>query len=405
VPEAGTWSLTAPTRTTQNIEKGGAGHVLKIGIVSEYYYPLLGGISEHVHNTAVQFSRMGHRVQVITAQARPDQVLSRASTAGKEPFDVIRLGRSLAIPWNGSVTNVTVGFTRLWHELRKTMTAGAYDIVHVHSPLVFTLPPLAILASPGPCVATFHSHFDKTPIYTAIKGLLQRHFLDKLSGQIAVSRSCVRAMAPYFRINPQIIPNGIDVDRFTPDAPRLAQYDDGRLNLLFLSRFEPRNGLDLMLRSFGIIRREVPGARLIVVGDGPRRPEYERLAARDFGPDVQIVGPVLDDRPSYYATADLYCAPISKASFGMTLLEAMACGRPIVATVNDGYPDLLGPEEGVLVPPHDHVVFAEAIVGLLKDPARRQRMGRAGRAKALGYNWPSVAERLIAYYQEILGRS
>jgi phosphatidylinositol alpha-mannosyltransferase len=378
--------------------------VLKIGIVSEYYYPLLGGISEHVHNTAVQFSEMGHQVQVITSRPRPNQELS-ASPADNGLFDVVRLGTSLAIPWNGSVTNVTAGFSGLWQQLRNTMFKGQYDIVHVHSPLVFTLPPLAILASRAPCVATFHSYFDRTPVYSAIKGLLQKHFLDRLSGQIAVSQSCVRALAPYFRIAPRIIPNGIDVDRFTPDAPRLPQYDDGRLNLLFLSRFEPRNGLDLMLRSFTLIRRDVPGVRLIVVGDGPRRPDYERLAAREFGDDVQIVGPVLEKRPSYYTTADLYCAPISKASFGMTLLEAMACGRPIVATENDGYPDLLGPEQGVLVPPRDHVVFARAIVDLLQDPGRRERMGRAGREKALSYNWPSVAERLVSFYREILGRS
>jgi phosphatidylinositol alpha-mannosyltransferase len=380
-------------------------HVLSIGIVSEYYYPLLGGISEHVHNTAVQFSQMGHRVQVITSQAKPDQILSRAGHPDHGRFDVVRLGKSLAIPWNGSVTNVTVGFSGLWRELRRTMLEGRYDIVHVHSPLVFTLPPLAILASPWPSVATFHSYFDRTPIYDAIKGLLQKQFLDRLSGQIAVSQSCVRAMAPYFRIAPRIIPNGIDVNLFTPAAPRIPEYDDGRLNLLFLSRFEPRNGLDLMLRAFAIVRQQVPGVRLIVVGDGPRRPDYERMAAREFGTDVRIVGPVLEERPSYYATADLYCAPISKASFGMTLLEAMASGRPIVATSNDGYPDLLGPDEGVLVPPRDHVVFAAAIVDLLRDPERRARMGRAGREKALGYNWPTVAERLVSYYREILGRS
>ena len=103
------------------------------------------------------------------------------------------------------------------------------------------------------------------------------------------------------------------------------------------------------------MRQQVPGARLIVVGDGPRRPDYTRMAAREFR--------------------------------------------------NDGYPDLLGPEEGVLVPTRNHVVFADAIVGLLRHPERRARMGGAGRDKALGYNWPTVAQRLVSYYRKILGRS
>lgn len=376
--------------------------MLKIGIVSEYYYPLLGGISEHVHNTALELTRLGHQPHVITSNP---PFTGSSSWPDASEFPVTRIGRTLAIPWNGSVTNVTVGFRRLWDRLRDVMRAEQFDIVHVHSPVVFTLPPLAILASSCARVATFHSFFGFTPIYGTFRRVLQRQFLDRLNGQVAVSQSCVRSLAPYFSINPRIIPNGINVDAFHPDVPRASRYDDGRVNLLFLSRFEPRNGLDLMLRAFAIIRRQAPEARLIVVGDGKHRERYEQLAAREFGPDVQLVGPKLAERPSYYATADVYCAPISRASFGMTLLEAMACGTPIVATENDGYRDLLGPEEGVLVRPGDHVAFADAVLSLIADPERRRRMGTAGRSKALEYRWPSVTGRLVSYYEEILGRA
>ncbi|MCX6538693.1 MAG: glycosyltransferase family 4 protein [Acidobacteria bacterium] len=376
---------------------------MKICIVTEYYYPLLGGISEHVHNTGLQLLRMGHEVWIITS----NQIRREGNAEywpDKSPFTIVRIGRSWGAHWNGSVTNVTLGFKNLWTDMRAVMLRERFDIVHVHSPLVPTLPLIGILATPCHRVATFHSYFDHSLFYWALRHVAQRYFIDKLDGQIAVSQSCLRALEPYFRMNARIIPNGIDLDAFSPDAPTLSKYDDGKLNLLFLSRLEPRTGLDLMLQAFDIVKRQQPQVRLVVVGDGPRRAEYELMVPREYAHDVDFVGPVLAERASYYRTADIYCAPISKASFGMTLLEAMASGTPIVATENDGYRDLLGPEEGVLVPHGDPQTFADAILTLLADKDLRARMGRAGLAKAAHYAWPKIAEQLVSFYEEILSR-
>jgi phosphatidylinositol alpha-mannosyltransferase len=159
-----------------------------------------------------------------------------------------------------------------------------------------------------------------------------------------------------------------------------------------------------MLKAFEIIRRQHVPVRLIVAGDGPKRAEYEALVPRAYAEDVDFVGPVLAERASYYRTADVYCAPISTASFGMTLLEAMASATPIVATDNDGYRDLLGPEEAVLVNNRDPQAFADAILPLLVDQGLRARMGQAGLAKSASYAWPQVAGQVIGFYEEILAR-
>ena len=376
---------------------------MKICIVTEYYYPLLGGISEHVHNTAVQLLQMGHEVWIITSNQTRKEANERY-WPDNSPFKIVRLGRSWGAPWNGSVTNVTLGFKQMVLDMRGVMVREQFDIVHVHSPVVPTLPPIGILASPGPSVATFHSSFGHSKIFWVLRHVLQKHFLDKLDGQIAVSQSCLRALEPYFRLNARVIPNGIDLEMFSPAAPRLPKYDESKLTLLFLSRLEPRNGLDLMLQSFEIVRRQRSDVRLVVVGDGPRRAEYQAKVPAAYAKDVDFVGPVLDERASYYRTADIYCAPISKASFGMTLLESMACGTPIVATENDGYLDLLGPEEGVMVPHGDPQHFADAILPLLADKDLRARLGRGGIAKAATYAWSKVTEQVVAYYEEILRR-
>ena len=102
--------------------------------------------------------------------------------------------------------------------------------------------------------------------------------------------------------------------------------------------------------------------------------------------------------------ADLYVCPTTKASFGVTLLEAMACGTPIAASDITGFRELVsGGEEAVLVPMKEPAEWAETVVSLLGDQAQRRRMGQAGLAKAAGYSWPRVTERILQVYRRVLG--
>jgi phosphatidylinositol alpha-mannosyltransferase len=144
-----------------------------------------------------------------------------------------------------------------------------------------------------------------------------------------------------------------------------------------------------------------PTAELVVVGDGPLRGHYERRA-RGVGGNIRFVGRVYDERPEYYGTSDLYLCPTDKASFGITLLEAMACGTPMVVSNITGFHELIdGGDEAVLVPPADPDAWADAINRLLRDPARRTQMGRAGYAKAARYAWSEVATRVLRTYERV----
>jgi phosphatidylinositol alpha-mannosyltransferase len=113
-----------------------------------------------------------------------------------------------------------------------------------------------------------------------------------------------------------------------------------------------------------------------------------------------------EQRPRYYASCDVYCSPATgNESFGIVLLEAMATGRPVVASDIEGYRKVLGHgDEGLLVPPRDPGKLAEALVRMLKNPKMSARMGEAGRAKALRYSWPRIADRIEELYRELLDR-
>jgi phosphatidylinositol alpha-mannosyltransferase len=367
---------------------------LKIGIITEYYYPLLGGISEHVHNTAVRLRKKGNRVTIVTSNLHGGKKRAGAP-------DIIRVGRSASILSNGSIAHVTVG-KHVINELKQVLDSERFDLIHLHSPLVPTLPMFALLNAKCPTVGTFHTYFDRCLWYSLLKNEVQKKLIDKLDGQIAISKSCIDALAPFFKINARVIPNGVDITEFSPDILKLPRFVDGKKNLLFLGRLDPRNGFSLMMKAFEIIKSRFSEVRLIIVGDGPLGKYYRRLVPERLVRDVHLVGPILEERNRYYATCDIFCSPVEKASFGVTLLEAMASGKPIVATENSGYREILGAQEGVLVSPRDAAAFAEAVLEILRNPARGEELGINGRQKALRYSWDNVSDAICGFYEEIL---
>jgi phosphatidylinositol alpha-mannosyltransferase len=366
---------------------------MRIALVSDFYYPHLGGVTEHVHNLAVQYNRMGHHAIVVTSNMRRQ---------AHDPEFVRRMGTSRVVYANGSFTRITTGFG-LRAQLAAILRAERIDIVHVHGALAPTfglIAPLAAADCGVPVVATYHSWFPRCAPYRMFRQQFQRH-LERAAACIAVSRPVVSAMSRYFTVDWDIIPNGVNVVYFHPNGRRPADALTRGPRLLFLGRLDPRNGLDTMLAAMPAVLEAFPSAQLIVVGDGPLRGRYER-AARPLAGSVRFAGQVFDERPEYYGGADMYLCPTSRASFGITLLEAMACGTPMVVSDIIGFRELIdGGAEAVLVPASDPHAWARAVIALTSDPARRERMGAAGLAKAATYAWPRVAEQVLQVYQRV----
>jgi phosphatidylinositol alpha-mannosyltransferase len=378
---------------------------VRIALVTEFYYPHLGGVTEHVHNLALQFQRMGHPTIVVTAHMRRPPRGHDLEPDGSDPPFVRRIGTSRTIYSAGSFARVTTG-RGLRRRLRSLFHEEQIDLVHVHgglNPTLGLVAPEAAWDLGLPVVATFHSWFpDKwsggAVLYRAFQRPLQRR-LDRHAAAIAVSEPVVEAHARYLRADWQVIPNGVDTGFFRSDAA--AGVPLGEPELLFLGRLDPRNGLDTVLAAMPAVLRSCPGARLTIAGDGPLRPVYERMA-RPLGDRVEFVGRVNGNRPEHYARAHMYVCPTTKASFGITLLEAMACGTPMVVSDITGFRELVGGgTEAVLVPKNHPGAWADAIVSLTGDPARLAAMGAAGRQKAEAYAWPRIAEQVMSVYRRV----
>jgi phosphatidylinositol alpha-mannosyltransferase len=358
--------------------------------VTEYYYPHVGGVTEHVHHFAREVRRRGHSADIITSN-----IGDCAPVPG-----VIRIGRSMSVYANGSQARVTVG-DGLRRSMRRVLRSGDYDLVHVHSPFSPTLSLLAIDEAECPVVATVHTNFPESLLYRILRRRLQG-IANRLTALIAVSSTAAEAHARYIDAEWSIVPNGIDLDAFHPGAERPAALHHDVPSILFVGRFDPRNALGTLIDAFRRVTRRGREARLVVVGDGPLRGYYRRLAGGDRR--IQFTGALRDERPGYYAGAAVYACPTTRASFGITLLEAMACATPIVCSDIAGFRDVVEDgREALFVPVGKPAALADALVRLLDDEVLRARLGHAGRQTAAGYSWPAVADRVLTVYANSLG--
>jgi phosphatidylinositol alpha-mannosyltransferase len=371
---------------------------VKVGIVSQSYYPRPGGVTEVVHYTAKILRERGHDVTIIT---------TRYSGDARDEKGVIRIGRNVLVPMNGAWVNMTVG-VGLRDRLRGIFEREAFDVVHTHCPLVPTLPLLTFSAvSPGQkLVGTFHAAAEKNLPYQLLNRPLSRR-IERLDCRMAVSEAARAFINKYFPGRYEIVPNGIDCGRFHPGVQPIERFMDGTLNILFVGRMDRRKGVPYLMRALPALRRRYRGRiRLILVGERGLRTLLLPRPLDLGGVELVFVGRVSPEMlPRYYATADVFCSPaIGQESFGIVLLEAMASGKPIVASDIPGYRTVAtSGDEAILVPPRNPERIADALLALAENPRLRAELGSRGRRTALRYNWPAVVDTLEAIYSRVVG--
>jgi phosphatidylinositol alpha-mannosyltransferase len=371
---------------------------VKIGIVSQSYYPRPGGVTEVAHFSAQELRRLGHDVTIIT---------THYSGAEHPETGVIRIGRNMLVPVNGAWVNMTVGLD-LRGELKRIFRRERFDIIHAHCPLVPTLPLMTLdAASPDQkVVGTFHAAAERNFLYGLFREPLAKR-ASRLDCRMAVSEAARSFVNRYFPGEYEIVPNGIDCRRFRPDLEPVERYRDGRINVLFVGRIDPRKGVPYLCKAMPMVARELDGhVRFLLVGEKGLRTALCPKPGDLRGAEVVWVGRVSpEELPRYYATADIFCSPATgQESFGIVLLEAMASGVPIVASDIPGYRTVLASgREGLLVEPRNPLELARGIVTLAQDPSLRRNCALRGREKALHYDWPLVVRRLEAIYRRVLG--
>lgn len=371
---------------------------MKIALVSPYDFAYPGGVCNHISCLEQHLTRLGHEVKIIAPASKA------VSTLGDR---FISIGSPRSVPASGSIARITLS-PWLSSRIKAVLKRECFDITHLHEPLMPMLCTTVLRLSNTPNVGTFHASGGK-PWYsfgTPIGKLLLKKWVNKLDGKIAVSLPAMRYVNTHFPDEYAIIPNGVDVKHFSPDVAPIEQFCDGKINILFLGRMEKRKGLNYLLEAYRQVKQEIPNSRLLVVGPGIRlRHKYEKHVMRHGLKDVVFIGySSYQDLPRYYKTADIVCSPATGCeSFGIILLEAMAVGKPIVASDIEGYASVVTHgTEGLLVPPKNAEELAKALLSLMTDKTLREEMGTRGRLKALEYDWDKIARKILDYYTRVL---
>ncbi len=375
---------------------------MKIALVSPYDFAYPGGVVNHISALERYFTKLGHTVKVIAPA-------SRAVSAFGDRF--IPIGKPRPIPVSGSIARITISL-HLAPTIKAVLERENFDIIHLHEPFMPMLCSAVLRFSNTANIGTFHAchgtflgrpgyHFGR-PITT----IMLKRRARKLDGKIAVSKPAMEFASKYVPGYYNIIPNGIDLEHFSPNISPIDTFCDGKLNILFVGRLESRKGLNYLLKAYQQVKREISNSRLIIVGPGTRlRKKYEKQVARSGLKDVVFVGYVAyDELPRYYKTADIFCAPATgRESFGIVLLEAMAVGKPIVASNIEGYASVMTHGvEGLLVPPKDDKALAQSLVSLLTNESLRREMAGRARLEAMEYSWEHIAQKVLNYYVRIL---
>ncbi len=292
---------------------------------------------------------------------------------------------------------------RLVHAIR----ASGCDVVHAHLEDAATLVPPAARIAGRRTVCSFHHVAVPLAGREELKERLAVAVANRSAGVVFVSRSSLESFALAHggpRDNWCVVENAVDLDMFTPEPavmPAELMVPSGAPVVTMVGVLRPRKGHDAALAAWPAVLRSFPDARLLMVGEGPQQ-EVLQARARELGVAERVIfAGKRTDVSRLIRASTLVVLPSEHEALPTTLIEAAACGRPVVATDVDGIPEVvMDGETGLLVPVGDEVALAREVTALLGDEPRRLRMGEDARALAEErFDARRWAERLYEIYE------
>ena len=364
---------------------------MRIGICAPYDLGRAGGVNTLIRAQAAALRRLGHDVCVFGATSAP------------LPDGEVSLGACVSMVVGDTETGFGVD-PRSWWTVKRLLRSRRFDVLHMHEPLM-PLPSWFVLRQATvPVIATFHTYREQGHRWYPKYKWIFDPLMARVQLRLAVSEAARRTVAAHFSGDYEIVPNAIDTGKFARPSPRPAAMQTDRRHVLYVGRIEPRKGVGVLIHAMAAVQATVSGVRLVIVGDGPGRQSIESLA-RELNVDVVFAGRVSDeDLPAYYRSADVVCSPaLGDESFGVVLLEAMAAGRPIVASNIAGYAEFVGPAGSArLADVGDSASLAREICAVLNDSSLARTLGERGAKAAQRYDWAVIAKRLEEIYRQVL---
>jgi glycosyltransferase-like protein len=359
-----------------------------------------GGVV-HALNLSEALHDLGHEVHLFSLKKKGEKGFPHGFyKKTRIPFDV----------FSYNSTGKTVGDVRRMIDTYIRHLPLDFDIYHtqdcVGANSLYELKRFKELKAPT--VRTIH-HVDE------FRGKVLTEFQEKsihlLDNKIVVSKYWKDALKKGFNVNAHLVYNGIDLARFSPSKNAMTR--TGRHSILYVGGLEARKGVEYLLLAMELVQKEIPDSKLTIIGRAGltsgesynERDMFENLADRiGIGDSVLFRDFVSEGRlKQYYQRCDVYVLPSRMEGWGLTLMEAMALKKPVVASRVGGIPELVDHgKNGLLVPSGDVKGLADSIVRILKDKKLATDFGRAARRKVELFTWDRTAKMTLKIYQKAL---
>jgi len=365
---------------------------MKILQVTDAYYPYPSGLSESVHHLSQKLRSFGHHVDIVATSfgSRED-----------EKYEAMRVGRVIYIPLNKSYATMPFGFD-VPAKMKWIVRDGDYDVIHSHGPVFPNLSYFALKYSNTKNLATFHTSSEKAKGFgSGIFKMIFGRVNDKLDVRVAVSENAKTINQIYIPGYYHVISQGVDIDRFNPKGKKLKDMMED--SVLFVGRLDQRKGLHRLLKAFVHVKEKVQNANLFVVGGGPLRNKYLKMAKEyAIEKSVHFLGYVSNEMlPTYYRSTTVYTSPAEgRESFGIVLVEAMASGTAVIASDIAGYDKVIdNGRNGLLVDTDNPNEYGRALIEVLENSRLRKNLVDGGlRDVSTKYSWDIIARRYERLY-------
>jgi 1,2-diacylglycerol 3-alpha-glucosyltransferase len=376
---------------------------MRIGFFTDTYTPQINGVVSSIKLFADALERMGHEVYIFAPTPR-------------QPADTARVVRIPSLPF-AFQPEMRVASLYSQHAYALARRANL-DVIHSHDPFAIGLFGLAVAKrSRLPFVHTYHTLYPEYVHYVwetrftrAMARRLSREFCDQCDAVLAPSTKIEQALHGWGVTAPvQVLPTGVDVTRFGQGDHAAAAalrerfgIPEGDRLLTFVGRVGREKNIGLLVEAISLVK--TPHARLLIVGNGPFRPDLERqIAALGVADRVTFTGYLeRDDVAAAYTASDLFFFASLSETQGLVVAEAMASGLPVVAVQDLAIGDAVADGVNGFLTPERPQALADAADRLLTDPSLRAIMGAESRRRAEALSIDRMTERLVGLYEELV---
>ena len=376
---------------------------MKICIVTSGYPPKIGGVETVTENLAKEFVNLMHDIHVITPSS---DVTSRIITPENIKLHNIHIkgfSEAETMPLFKKIPRGIIFFVKVFKNLHTIKP----DIIHVQN-IQNSIPVYLIkkIQKTPYCIAL---HNELILMGISLPKSLKKYwgklpYVKNANSIISLTKEMSDSVQNELQKESVIIPNGVDTDRFYPILH--ASTHNNRRIITTLSRIDNKKGLEYAIESMTKILKSHPDTVLRIIGDGDFKSELEnRTNSLNIREAVEFIGTIPNtDVPNYLQKSDIFLLPSLFEGLPLTLLEAMACGLPIISTPVSIAPEIINKwSNGIIVPFKSPEAIADAVINLLSNPNLMETYAKnSATAAKETMSWKSVAEQYIKLYQSII---